>query len=147
MNLTGLSSITRAPKNAYHDNTTQGIKYLADDALYLDGVRLILSSGTAGQNGAIYNPESDPFTKVITHGTCNSSSNNIWYEVQSSDGMVYWYTTQLSYTNGSSKRIHSWYLTRAIQSTGNFIEFTYDQTEYYVYPVLIAYGTNSNQSL
>ena len=146
MNLTGLSSITRAPKNAYHDNTTQGIKYLADDALYLDGVRLILSSGTAGQNGAIYNPESDPFTKVITHGTCNSSSNNIWYEVQSSDGMVYWYTTQLSYTNGSSQRIHSWYLTRAIQSTGNFIEFTYDQTEYYVYPVLIAYGTNSNQS-
>lgn len=146
MNLTGLSSITRAPKDSYYDNAAQGIKYLADDALYLDGIRLILSSGTAGQDGAIYNPESDPFTKVITHGTCNSSSNNIWFEVQSSDGMVYKYLTKLSYTNGSSQRVHSWYLTRAEQPTGNFIEYSYDQSEYYVYPVLIAYGTNTSQS-
>ena len=145
-NLSGLSSITRAPKDAYHDNASQGIKYLADDALYLDGTRLLLSSGTAGQDGAIYNLESDPFTKVITHGTCNSSSNNIWFEVQSSDGMVYKYSTKLSYTNDGSQRVHSWYLTRAEQPTGNFIEYSYDQFEYYVYPVLIAYGTNTSQS-
>lgn len=145
-NLTGLSSITRGPKDAYHDNTAQGAKYLADDALYLDGTRLILSSGSAGQDGAIYNPESDPFTKVIAHGTCNSSSNNTWYEVQGSDGMVYWYTTKLSYNNGSSQRIHSWYLTRAIHPTGNYVEYTYDQSEYYVYPVLIVYETNTNQT-
>lgn len=145
-NLSGFSSITRAPKDAYHDNAAQGIKYLADDALYLDGTRLLLSSGTAGQDGSIYNPESDPFTKVITHGTCISSSNNIWFEVQSSDGMVYWYTTQLSYNKGSSQRIHSWYLTRAIQPAGNYVEYYYDQSEYYVYPILIAYGDNINQS-
>lgn len=40
--LTGLSSITRGPKDIYHDGSARGMTYGADDALYLDGIRLIL---------------------------------------------------------------------------------------------------------
>ncbi len=146
--LTGISSITRGPKDIYHDETTQAMTYLADDALYLDGVRLILSSGTAGQEGAEYNPESDPFTKVITRGTCTATTNNIWFEVLSSDGMVYWYgknqDSRLSYTVGNSQRIHSWYVCRAQQPTGNYMTWEYQQADYCVYPSMISYGTNTD---
>ena len=150
-NLVGLSAITRGPKDIYHDGSAQGIQYDADDALYLDGTRLILAEGSiAGQDGAVYNPESDPFTNVITHISLYSP-NNSWFEVQGSDGMVYWYTViQPFYSNGTTK-ILSWYLSRAIQPTGNYIEYYYDEIYdpdflscLYVYPILIAYGTNLN---
>ena len=146
--LSGISSITRGPKDIYHDGTAQAMTYLADDALYLDGVRLILSSGTAGQDSAIYIPESDPFTRVIAHETCTSTSNSTWFEVQSSDGMVYWYgrnqDSRLSYTAGNSQRIHSWYVCRAQQPTGNYMTWEYQQADYCVYPSMISYGTNTD---
>ena len=153
--LSGLSSITRGPKDIYHDTIAQGMKYLAGDALYLDGVRLILSSGTAGQDGAVYNPESDPFTRVITHGTCTSTSNNIWFEVQSSDGMIYRYGynpdsntethSKLSFTANGAQKIHSWYLSYVLQPTGNFMTYTYLIENNCVYPSQISYGQNENQ--
>ena len=153
--LSGLSSITRAPKDIYHDTIAQGMKYLAGDALYLDGVRLILSSGTAGQEGAVYNPESDPFTSVITHGTCTSTSNNIWFEVQSSDGMIYRYGynpdsntethSKLSYTVNGVQKIHSWYLSYVLQPTGNYMSYTYLIEDNCVYPSQISYGKNIGQ--
>ena len=126
------------------------MNYLGDDALYLDGVRLILSSGTAGQDGAVYNPESDPYTCVIAHNTCTSISNNTWFEVQSSDGMVYWYgynpDSRLSYTVGNSQRIHSWYICHAQQPTGNYMSYSYEQRDSCVYPSYISYGANINHN-
>lgn len=80
-NISGLSSITRGPKDIYHDNITKGVDFLANDALYLDGVRLICIEGTEGQEGAKYNPESDPYTIVKTHVDYTSTSNYIWFEV------------------------------------------------------------------
>lgn len=148
-NLTGLSAITRGPKDIYHDGVAKSVTYLADDALYLDGVRLILTYGHAGQDGATYYPESDPFTEVTAHGTCTSSYNDIWFEVHSSDGMVYWYgadySSRLSYTINNSQRIHSWYITRAVQPVGNYISYTYNTPDgYSITPAAISYGTNSN---
>jgi len=156
-NISGLSSITRGPKDIYHDGAAKGMRYLADDALYLDGVRLILSSGTAGQNGAVYNPESDPFTRVIAHGTCTSTANNTWYEVQSRDGMVYRYGynpdlntdthSRLSYTDDyGAQKIHSWYLSYVSQPTGNYMTYEYDIINLCVYPYRIRYGNNTYQS-
>ena len=143
-NLAGLSSITRGPKDIYHDSIAQGMKYMADDALYLDGVRLILSSGTAGQNGAVYHPESDPFTIVTAYGSCSSTSNSIWFEVKGSDGMTYEYgnstDSRLSYTVGNSQRIHSWYISRAQQPTGNYMTYHYQIIDNSVYPTQIKYG-------
>ena len=154
--LSGMSSITRGPKDIFHDGTAQGMKYLADDALYLDGVRLILRSGTAGRDGATYNPESDPFTVVITHGICYNSADNTWYEVQGSNGMTYWYghdpysnsdyNSRLSYTVNSNRRTHSWYLCRAQQPTGNYMIYSYQQNNNCVYPYQITYGNNVNHT-
>ena len=149
-NLSGISAITRGPKDIYHDGTAQGIKYTSDDALYLNGVRLILAEGyTAGEDSALYNPESDPFTNVITH-VDSDTPDNTRFEVQTSDGMTYWYSASQKYYSNGTTKILAWYLDRAIQPTGNYMEYYYDE-EYaqdqsclYMYPVMIAYGTNLN---
>ena len=149
-NLSGISCITRGPKDIYHDGSAQGIQYDADDALYLDGVRLILSSGTPGQNGAEYTPESDPYTRVIIHGNCTSTYNNIYYEVRGSDGMTYWYGddygSYLSYIDGNgAQKKNLWYLTYAVQPSGNYIYYFYQEYDNYILPFMIAYGVNENQ--
>ncbi len=147
--LSGLSMISRGPNNLYFDNLSRGMDYLMDDALYLDGSRLILASGsTAGVDGAEYYPESDPFTRVISHGTCTSSTNTIYFEVQHSNGMVYWYGSAYSsrhtYNENGNQKVLSWYLDRVIQPSGFFIEYYYDteirNEKNFVYIVLIAYG-------
>ena len=151
--LAGLSAITRGPKDIYHDTLARGIKYQPDDALYLDGVRLILTSGTPGQEGATYSPESDPFTVVTAYGTCTTTSDNTWFEVKGSDGMVCWYgcdfTSRYSYyDNDGAQKILSWNIDRARQPSGNFINYSYyiDPYDNCLYLAYITYGTNiSNQ--
>lgn len=54
-----ISTITRGAKDIFHDGTAGAIRYQSDDAYYLDGRRLILSSGTAGADGAVYAPEGE----------------------------------------------------------------------------------------
>lgn len=46
-NILGISCISHAPKDIFHDNAARGVSYDANDALYLDGKRLLLTSGTA----------------------------------------------------------------------------------------------------
>ncbi|GHT55110.1 hypothetical protein FACS189446_5990 [Bacteroidia bacterium] len=48
-NLSGLSAISRTPKNIYYDNTVQGLKLDKTDAFVLDGMRLIQLSETSDQ--------------------------------------------------------------------------------------------------
>ena len=150
-NLSGFSSITRGPRDIYHDTLAQGIRYDIYDALYLDGKRLILTFGTAGQEGVTYKPESDPLTDVILHYEGNQAPNTIWFEVQGKDGMVYWYKARQIYAKDGIQKVHSWFLSRAIQPTGNYIDYEYgficdaEQSCLFVYPTQITYGSNINQ--
>ena len=155
--LAGLSSITRGPKDIYHDGAAQGMKYLSDDALYLDGVRLILSDGTAGQNGAVYHPESDPFTTVTVHNNYNVSNNTMYFEVKKSDGLTYYYGDEDSGPSNSkvlfsehgapfNVRILSWHLKQVIDVCGNYIDYTYIQSGFLKYISEIQYGGNINDS-
>jgi hypothetical protein len=148
--LSGLSAITRAPKDIYHDGVAGGITHSANEAYYLDGQRLIYSSGTVGQEGAIYYPESDPFTQITVHGTYNTTTANTWFEVQASDGMKYYYGNTYSgrqnYTSGSSPRIHAWYLDYVEDPLGNYMTYTYNSYSYCMYPASITYGSNKNES-
>lgn len=147
--ISGVSVITRGPKNLFIDGTTLGMSYLANDALYLDGTRLILESGVPGQENATYVLESDPFTKVITHGTCTSYVNNTWFELQKSDGTIVWYgcsetSRQSYYDNYGRQKIHSWYVDVVLTPTGNKMSYIYDTADNCVYLICICYGSNLN---
>ncbi|WP_291582855.1 FG-GAP-like repeat-containing protein [Bacteroides sp.] len=149
-NLSSVSTITRGPKTVYHDGVAAGMTFSADEAYYMDGKRLIYHSGAVGQEGAIYYPESDPFTKVIVHGTYNSTVANTWFEVKSPDGKIYYYGNtpgaRQSYTAGGSPKIYAWYLDYVEDPLGNYMNYTYNQWNYYMYPGSITYGKNKNGS-
>ncbi|MDR1372300.1 MAG: FG-GAP-like repeat-containing protein, partial [Dysgonamonadaceae bacterium] len=146
--LSGISTITRAPKDIFHDGTAKGTTHSADEAYYLDGQRLIFESGTAGQPDAVYHPESDPFTKV----TVKYSNSRTWFEVLASNGMKYhygesegllfYYIPELNYAT----KTHAWYIDYVEDPLGNYMTYSYHRFNYTMYPHTITYGNNTNQS-
>ena len=147
--ISGLSSITRGPKNIYHDGAAYGMGYYADDAFYLDGVRLVLYSGTAGQDGAIYYPESDPFTQVKLHGTCYTSINYMWFEIINQAGTKMWYgysTGRHTYTVGGNQKTMDWYVDYMEDPFGNEMTISYETVNNVIYPASIVYGMNNRST-
>lgn len=147
-NITGLSVITRGMKDLYHDGTVKGMTFLADDAYYLDGKRLIHISGTEGQEGAVYQLEGDPFTVITFHGYYNSVTADTWMDVRRPDGRYYEYghsnSARQSYTNKSgNSRIHAWYINHQKDQQGNYITYQYNTRNHYTYPTQITYGKNT----
>lgn len=147
-NVSGISVISRAPKDIYHDGQAKGLTHTDDDAYYLDGQRLIYLSGTPGNEGAVYSPESDPLTKVIIHGVSNDSTADNWFEVQSSNGILYHFGKETNarqvYRSNQKFRINSWYIDYAVDKLGNYIQYTYMKNNLFLYPETISYGKNEN---
>ncbi|MBO4849687.1 MAG: VCBS repeat-containing protein, partial [Prevotella sp.] len=148
MNVTGISSITRGTKTLYHDGTVRGMKHDSGDALFLDGRRLLLSSGTEGTLGAVYVQEGDPFTKVKVTSS-NSYTGPLSFEVSTPDGRVSLYgstyDSRLAFVDGDYVlRCHSWYISRQEDPNGNYVEYSYMHDNLTVYPEAITYGKNTH---
>ena len=147
ISISGISCITRGMKTLYHDEAVRGIKNDAHDALFLDGRRLLLSSGTEGTTGAVYYPEGDPYTSVRV--TSSNSYGPLSFEVTASDGMTHRYGTtanaRLTFTDGGGvQRVHAWYVSRQEDAHGNYVTYSYLHDHLVVYPETIAYGKNSH---
>jgi len=147
-NITGISAITRGGNDLFHDGKQSGITYTASDNFYLDGKRLILQSGTSGQNGATYTVEGDPFTKVVVHGNYSNSTATTWFEIMTNTGMTYQYgnspNSRIAYRNKSGySRIASWYINKATDKYSNYITYEYAISNLSIRPTTIVYGTNS----
>jgi len=150
-NITGISAITRGGHDLFHDGKQSGVTYTANDNLFLDGKRLILQSGTSGQDGATYTVEGDPFTKVVAHGNYNNSTTTTWFEVTTNTGMTYQYgnstNSKIAYKNKSGySRIASWYVNVATDKYSNHIYYEYEISNLSIRPTTIVYGTNSTKN-
>ncbi|MBE6262013.1 MAG: hypothetical protein E7107_14580 [Prevotella sp.] len=142
-NITGFSSITRGMKDWAHDNTIKGISYDTGCALYLDGKRLLLKSGTEGTDGCIYSPEGEPQTSVTLHSSLTSST--CWFEVDTSDGMVYEYGhIDGRQTISNPTAVTAWYVDKATNPLGQYISYTYQNVNLFLYPASITYGGNNS---
>ena len=149
--VTGISAITRGEKTLFNNNgSIQGVTYTSEDNLFLDGKRLILQSGNACQEGAVYCLEGDPYTKVTAHGTYNNSTADVWFEVKTRSGKTYQYGQTLSsrvsyYNKKGNPRIASWYVSRIEDAYGNYIDYFYLVQKLYAYPTSITYGWNEEK--
>lgn len=152
VNITGISCITRGGKDMFHDQTVQGTTYTTDDNFYLDGQRLILKSGTAGQGGAVYTVEGDPYTKVSVTGLYSNASVTTTFVVEKPDGTRYHYgdasfNSYLSYYNGSGNfRVAAWYINKVEDVHKNTVTYKYEKSDLTIRPTSITYGTNSAKS-
>jgi len=69
--LAGLSSITRVPKTKFYDGVNDVIHFDDNDALALDGQRLILISGENLKDGAVYATQTENYSRIIVRRNVN----------------------------------------------------------------------------
>lgn len=143
----GLQCITRGGKDLFRDGMKTGVKYDANDAFFLNGVRLILQSGTEtyGADGSTYTPEGDPHTIVTLHNSAASTSS--WFSVTGKDGKEYEFgkTTDSRYSFTDRKNVShtaAWYINRVSDSHTNHITYSYTTSNYVIRPTRIYYGMN-----
>lgn len=113
--ISGLSTITRGPGSIYHDGNTSAISMTSADAFYLDGVRLLKTTGT-----------SSPYTYKSEHGNIAARqyfSGNVtqYFEVFYPDGK----TAVFGFKDNNSNHL-SYPLTELSDLHGNKISYSYE---------------------
>ena len=91
-NISGITSITRSGRNIEKDGEIQGIKLNPTDYFSFNGQRLILKSGTYGQDGAEYTTEKYSNIRIKSYGIAQSSTQGpMFFHVNFEDGSQAWY--------------------------------------------------------
>ncbi len=121
-NLQGLSAITRGPKNLADDGVVAGINLTADDALFLDGQRLVPIHQAGNQ--IEYRCRIDNQSRIIA--TLDSHSMPLSFTVETRAGLTMQYgNTADSHATVQSKQTIVWACNRIVDSCGNYIDFMY----------------------
>lgn len=160
-NLSGLSMISRVPKNYYHDNDRTGIIWDNTSPLALDGQRLI-RVGIYGSDSIEYRTESG-LDRIV--GYTIKSWGPLTFKVYTKDGKILeygnpaminsYFPIRLNNTNiESANTVYhlGWALTRVIDVNNNFVDYTYhsdatNSSGYYNYnnvrATSISYGNHT----
>jgi hypothetical protein len=106
-NIAGLSAISRAPQSRYYDQETNAVEFTNKDNFMLDGSRLLLITGSNGNDGATYGTESENFATVTAKGDVSSLGSGVgpdWFEMITKDGVImeFGHTTDSRYTSNQS---------------------------------------------
>nr|WP_269468545.1 FG-GAP-like repeat-containing protein [Alteromonas sp. ASW11-130] len=96
-NITGLSAITRCPKNFAQDGKIDGISYTKSDRLCLDGQRLVTDGNLSDKNSSdtyywsasrTYHTEIDSFSKIKAHFY---NGQAVAFTVETKSGEIHYY--------------------------------------------------------
>lgn len=144
IDVTGISVITSGGRDMFHNGKVRGANYDKDSNFYLDGKRLVLQAGEDGEDGTVYAPEGDPYTKVTLHGDIDLGT--AYFEVIATDGTVFTYggdnNSRLQVSKAGATRTAAWYVSTAVNRYGESISYTYHNENLCVSPQTITYGTD-----
>ena len=135
-NVSGLSTISRLPATKYYDQKHKGINF-KDDRFALDGQRLLLTSGTYGAHGSVYQTESYSNIKVIAYGSSpyGSTYGPSYFIVYYPNGASAWYGN-----SGNSRSKLEWAIFRWQDPQGNYMDYQYQSDHGLLSIKTIAYG-------
>lgn len=151
-NLSGLSSITRAGKNIYHDEAISSVTITNTDVFLLDGQRLFPLNGNNGGNNIIYGTEVESFTEIKSYTGVNEGPS--FFIVKTKDGVIMEYGNtndskiEAQYPNNT---VFTWLLNKVIDPFGNYYTISYIEINngngIQFYPDKIEYTGNDNENL
>lgn len=125
--LAGLSSITRGPKNKIDDGEILGVNFTDEDALYLDGQRLVPIREFPDQS-IEYKTLVDNYSRIISYPVDSKKVGR--FKVWIKAGLV------MDYGNSSNSNIQLktgetllWANSRITDTLGNYIQFKYLHNE------------------
>lgn len=144
--ISGVSTITRVPRDIYHDGAAAGIDYTADDAFSLDGRRLILTQPAANSDSAVYCLEDSPHTRIVIHNI-SSTMGNTWFSMTDTEGMKYEFRTRQQCYQDGQIWVKTWYLDKAVTPIGNSIDLIYSNDGYSKYLSQVSYGYSSTNRI
>ena len=137
--LMGFSYISVVPRSIYYDGQAEGLSQEGNNALTLDGMRLLLKSGTDGLDGAIYCTENDQGALIKVTSCTNGTPAS--FTVKTTDGTTYKYGSASGRRLSANGKAYGWALDYAEDALGNYISYTYAQ-EGVLYPLSVTYGKN-----
>ena len=118
--LSGISMISRAPRNLYRDGKADIIHFDESDRFLLDGARLTLVNETAGCRE--YRTEDNCFSKIIAEGNKENPSR---FTVYTKDGLTREYINAKS-LNGRDGNNLFWLETKVSDTKGNYYRIFYN---------------------
>lgn len=125
--ITGLSTITRGPRSIYFDGRMTGVELTDEDALYLDGQRLLPVSQTgSGDTRRIeYRKRLDDTTRITQVGA-NLESSSFTAETKGGLRLIFDGTndSRIRLSDGTTLLLA---VSRIVDTVGNFIQFRYGQ--------------------
>ena len=125
----GLSSITRTGKDWMHFGQTTGMNVSVNDRYHLDGNLLLATNGGIyHQGGTEYGTEIETFSKIYSVG--NSGAGPDHFNVYSKEGTI------LEYGNTPDSKVELpnsitaliWQINRATDANGNYMTYTYNES-------------------
>lgn len=130
--LTGLSVIEYDNKNIFQDGVAEGIDISKNNPFLLDGHRLMLKSGTYGTTGTTYGTEIETFITVTSMGSfsgCTSCPQYFTVKTKSGVIMEYGNTTDSRFMSTDGTRPIYWRLNKMTDVNGNYITYSYINTD------------------
>lgn len=117
----GFSAIDRCAKTIADDGAFSPVEFDGDDALCLDGKRLVLYAGTHLEAGAEYRTKRDPFERIRILNYVNQP----YFEVESRDGRISVYGRTAKHSQDKNGVKYIWLLESVRDRSGNQIDYGY----------------------
>ena len=147
-NLSGISAVNRVGSNKFADGKSGDISLTNSDFFAVDGARLFLNSGSNyGDAAATYVFQSINHQVITSFG--NAGTGPQYFMVKDPKGFTIEYgnsaDSRLTGTNDNS--VLSWYINKITDEFGNYMTYTYNNTNGEVYVDKIEYTGNTAAGL
>lgn len=125
--LSGVSAISRCPKNLADDKIVEAVKLDKTDPFCLGGLRLVAIKGEHGANGTEYRTNPQTFAKIVSYRTTGTDNDGPdYFEVYSRDGLIHVYGYGDQDTIGP-RRV-GWPIVSTRDRQGNKLRYFYGKT-------------------
>jgi len=122
--LGGLQKITRGPSSAAKDSYYDPVNFDGLDRFFLDGERLICTSGAYGASGSEYRTEMDSYARITLNGT---APGGLWWKLETKAGLI----VELGSTEDAREAasgatgVLSWSVNKVADTCGNYYTIQY----------------------
>lgn len=141
--LSGISIISRAPRNLYRDGKADVIRFDTNDRFMMDGERLTLIAETSSYRE--YRTEHNIFAKIISYG---DNANPTKFLVYTKEGITREFTNSINLGANTGNCLY-WLETKVYDTKGNYYTISYgkDVAHHEFWPERIEYTGNKKTGL
>ena len=117
-NIGGISTIVRTGQDRFNEGDYTTVGYSASDRLIIDGMRLILKSGSWYGAGSQYRTQNESYNQITFNGT--------FFTVLTPKGdTIYYGSTPESRFKLDASKVLKWHISKVVDAFGNSIIYSY----------------------